>query len=1203
MIYGTTLLKLLHHPHSASFRPHAVQNTRSWSNIAQAFTDKKRIRPASAPTTKREEHQTQPSVDAGSSRGRAETARARLADGTTRRDGPMSFQRAEEIQEVVDILQHTMVARLPGKPKKGERKKAAEAAKRAGSAPGTSVVDRRSHGYAPRVASPRGSVSATSSRGDDADRRRSASGAGGEQRRRRRRPSTAWHHRELPARCPPAIPAGMAHGSKARPKTAAVMASSFSKSKRSLAEDLESLRRPSGLIGDDSHKADADGKLGMTRARIYSFGASTQGGGGHEEDMLRATAIDAARRSRLPRRCSSAGSAPRDLRLAVPGRRETGKDWVRDDEDGGGGSAAGGSGGVKGRHGNASCRAGVGSVHEDSTDSSEHLGVVDISKEDDLSWLFLSSFSRQLTTVLSHAEVSGYIRTTGGKHSSFTSGSKLDGGGGGASMSAIRGSPLLADGIANRGTSPSALLDNEGGSGNDEEAPTVPETSSWSGSSSAAKSDSGSNDDDTRQRESAEGSGSDTRTETRGRSDRGREVGTKTIPGTAETEGVMPTGSTPPQLDCLRGRYARADRKSKSAYAIKKAAAVTAAGIAGASTTAPQTPHAFISATRCDKRGLFYRSGKRDRGGTGEGRGGGRGARGSASWRDRLAAVQRRRAVLDDLRRSEATRLFEARAKAEARVPNNASVAASVSLRGARRFTTLEGGAGNNSNAAKMNNGNMTININNNKSAPDSASAVQAAVTVQRAFRSTLQYEAWLGDRSDRDYMSQVTLRDSDGKRDEPEPSHHHSSALKRSPSSTGGADSIISRLNTVRSDEWAAHRAKKLHDRHVTIRLKRMVRGFICCTQARYLLLQLLWDRTEGNILGERRSKRAAVESRAASTIQQLSHIRKIAVGLIKIQNSAEAFKLEQQARQAKRYPKTLAKPSGDKHGGRHQGGGGGRVFDTAKQARSEKAECEAILREHGRRGRRLVDTAVRDKFLRDLLYSHRRQHIIRDQREYLMETSRPPLVDSRDVKRMLECPAEEMHMFSDPKNYRTRPRYTRLALPFREIGGIIQDTIASNVRSEYRDKLKEALGTTDARESGIHQQEPCSSPSGAFAEDTNTGWVHKDATVAAAQQPRQQQQAPTVEHAHKNCNKTRASVNFDTGTAATTTPPHQQHAAVGVLATGHKPTPAVLAPQTATAVAAAASRSAVDGRAWRSGRDGAAMAVPTMAAKATAA
>lgn len=169
---------------------------------------------------------------------------------------------------------------------------------------------------------------------------------------------------------------------------------------------------------------------------------------------------------------------------------------------------------------------------------------------------FLSPFSRQLTTVLSHAAVSGYIRATGGKHSSFTSGSKLNGGGGGsgASMSAIRGSPLLADDIANKGTSPTALLDNGGDSGNDGEAPTVPETSSWSGSSSAAESDSGSNDDDTRQRESADRSGSDTRTETRGRSDRGREVGTNTIPGTTETEGVMPTGSAPPQLDCLRGR-------------------------------------------------------------------------------------------------------------------------------------------------------------------------------------------------------------------------------------------------------------------------------------------------------------------------------------------------------------------------------------------------------------------------------------------------------------------------------------------------------------------------------------------------------------------------------------------------------------------------------------------------------------------------
>lgn len=45
-----------------------------------------------------------------------------------------------------------------------------------------------------------------------------------------------------------------------------------------------------------------------------------------------------------------------------------------------------------------------------------------------------------------------------------------------------------------------------------------------------------------------------------------------------------------------------------------------------------------------------------------------------------------------------------------------------------------------------------------------------------------------------------------------------------------------------------------------------------------------------------------------------------------------------------------------------------------------------DAVLQEHGRRGRRLVDVAVRDKFLTDLLYSFRRQHVIRDQTQYLM-------------------------------------------------------------------------------------------------------------------------------------------------------------------------------------------------------------------------
>lgn len=54
--------------------------------------------------------------------------------------------------------------------------------------------------------------------------------------------------------------------------------------------------------------------------------------------------------------------------------------------------------------------------------------------------------------------------------------------------------------------------------------------------------------------------------------------------------------------------------------------------------------------------------------------------------------------------------------------------------------------------------------------------------------------------------------------------------------------------------------------------------------------------------------------------------------------------------------------------------------------------------------------------------------------------ETTRPPVVDSADVKKMLSCPPEEMYMFSDPQRYRARSRYTRFALPFREIEEIIQ-------------------------------------------------------------------------------------------------------------------------------------------------------------------
>ena len=57
-------------------------------------------------------------------------------------------------------------------------------------------------------------------------------------------------------------------------------------------------------------------------------------------------------------------------------------------------------------------------------------------------------------------------------------------------------------------------------------------------------------------------------------------------------------------------------------------------------------------------------------------------------------------------------------------------------------------------------------------------------------------------------------------------------------------------------------------------------------------------------------------------------------------IQNSAKTFKLEHQAKQAKKNAKN--KTNKTSRGGCEDGGG----FETAKQARSEKEECENILR-----------------------------------------------------------------------------------------------------------------------------------------------------------------------------------------------------------------------------------------------------------------
>lgn len=70
-------------------------------------------------------------------------------------------------------------------------------------------------------------------------------------------------------------------------------------------------------------------------------------------------------------------------------------------------------------------------------------------------------------------------------------------------------------------------------------------------------------------------------------------------------------------------------------------------------------------------------------------------------------------------------------------------------------------------------------------------------------------------------------------------------------------------------------------------------------------------------------------------------------------MQNSAQTFKLEHQSKQAKKNPKPKAAER-RRQGGRAQGGAGC-TFETAKQARSEKQECEAILRASQLRNPRL--------------------------------------------------------------------------------------------------------------------------------------------------------------------------------------------------------------------------------------------------------
>lgn len=109
----------------------------------------------------------------------------------------------------------------------------------------------------------------------------------------------------------------------------------------------------------------------------------------------------------------------------------------------------------------------------------------------------------------------------------------------------------------------------------------------------------------------------------------------------------------------LSYRYARAAAKSKSALAAKRTAAAAAATKTARSITPPS-----VSVVAVD--------GPRDSIGHSTNQGENRAERGRTvatvpSWREKLAAVRRRRAVLECSMRDEAQRLVESRAKKEVR--------------------------------------------------------------------------------------------------------------------------------------------------------------------------------------------------------------------------------------------------------------------------------------------------------------------------------------------------------------------------------------------------------------------------------------------------------------------------------------------------------------------------------------------------------
>lgn len=114
-------------------------------------------------------------------------------------------------------------------------------------------------------------------------------------------------------------------------------------------------------------------------------------------------------------------------------------------------------------------------------------------------------------------------------------------------------------------------------------------------------------------------------------------------------------------------RYARAEPTSRSAYSAKRAGtALAAGGKISPTSDAARTPSLASTSVTRQRKGLFDQ-GDSIRNAL-QGGGGGRSETTATAWRNRLAAVQARRVMLEESMRAKAHRLVEARAEKEVRL-------------------------------------------------------------------------------------------------------------------------------------------------------------------------------------------------------------------------------------------------------------------------------------------------------------------------------------------------------------------------------------------------------------------------------------------------------------------------------------------------------------------------------------------------------